>query len=69
MRQFTWTRRISAPASARARVIACPIPRVPPVTKAVCPSSENIDENVAEDAISKVMMNGQESLGKRVGYY
>lgn len=32
-----------APASARASVIALPIPRVPPVTKAVCPSRENIE--------------------------
>lgn len=38
---FTWTRRILAPASARAIAIACPIPRVPPVTKAVWPSRLN----------------------------
>lgn len=31
---------MSAPASARATAIACPIPRVPPVTRAVWPSSE-----------------------------
>ena len=30
--------------------MACPIPRVPPVTIAVCPSSENIDCS-AEDVI------------------
>ncbi len=40
---FTCTRRISAPASAKASAMACPIPRVPPVTMAVCPSRENID--------------------------
>lgn len=38
---ITWTRRISAPASARAIVMAWPMPLVPPVTKAVCPSREN----------------------------
>jgi hypothetical protein len=32
---------MSAPASARAIAIAWPIPRVPPVTSAVCPSREN----------------------------
>lgn len=37
----TCTRRMSAPASASAIAIACPIPRVPPVTRAVCPSREN----------------------------
>lgn len=36
----TWTRRISAPASARAIAIDCPMPLVPPVTRAVWPSSE-----------------------------
>ena len=30
--------------------MACPIPRVPPVTRAVCPASENIDGN-AEDVM------------------
>lgn len=37
---LTWTRRMSAPASARARAIDWPMPRVPPVTRAVWPSSE-----------------------------
>jgi hypothetical protein len=37
---FTCTRRMSAPASASARDMACPIPRVPPVTRAVWPSRE-----------------------------
>ena len=32
-----------APASARPSVIARPIPRVPPVTSAVCPWSENME--------------------------
>ena len=50
---FTWTRRISAPASAKARAIARPIPRVPPVIKAVCPSSENIDGRAQDDMLSK----------------
>ena len=50
---FTWTRRISAPASARASAIARPIPRVPPVIKAVCPSSENIDGSAQDDMLSK----------------
>ena len=50
---FTWTRRISAPASAKARAIARPIPRVPPVIKAVCPSSENIDGSAQDDMLSK----------------
>ena len=44
-RLFTWTRRISAPASAKASAMACPIPRVPPVIRAVCPSRENIEGN------------------------
>jgi len=38
----TWTSRMSAPASASAIAMACPIPRVPPVTRAVCPWRENI---------------------------
>jgi hypothetical protein len=33
---------MSAPASARANAIDCPIPLVPPVINAVLPSSENI---------------------------
>ena len=37
----TWTSKISAPASASAKAMACPIPLVPPVTRAVWPSSEN----------------------------
>ena len=36
----TWMRMISAPASAIAIAIACPIPRVPPVTTAFFPESE-----------------------------
>lgn len=32
----TWTRMMSAPASARAIAMDCPIPLVPPVTRAVC---------------------------------
>ena len=36
----TWIRTMSAPASAIAIAIACPIPRVPPVTTAVFPESE-----------------------------
>ena len=39
---FTCIRTISAPASARAMAAAWPIPLVPPVTRAVCPSRENI---------------------------
>ena len=38
---ITWTSRISAPASARAIAMACPMPLVPPVTNAVFPSREN----------------------------
>jgi hypothetical protein len=33
-------RMISAPASANATAIACPMPRVPPVTTAVLPAKE-----------------------------
>ena len=33
---------MSAPASAKASAIDCPMPLVPPVTSAVFPSSENI---------------------------
>jgi hypothetical protein len=36
----TWTRRMSAPASARAMAMDWPMPRVPPVTRAVWPDSE-----------------------------
>ena len=50
---FTWTRRISAPASAKASAIARPIPRVPPVIKAVCPLSENINGSAQDDMLSK----------------
>ena len=38
----TWIRMMSAPASASAIATACPMPLVPPVTRAVCPSRENI---------------------------
>lgn len=40
MRMSTWTRIMSAPASARAIAIAAPMPRVPPVTRAVLPWRE-----------------------------
>ena len=40
-RLHTWTSKMSAPASASAIAMACPIPLVPPVTRAVWPSSEN----------------------------
>ena len=40
--RYTCIRMISAPASASAIAAAWPIPRVPPVIKAVCPSRENI---------------------------
>jgi hypothetical protein len=36
---------MSAPASANAIAMACPIPRVPPVTTAVLPTSENSFSN------------------------
>ena len=42
MLKYTCIKIISAPASARAIAAACPIPLVAPVTKAVCPSKENI---------------------------
>ena len=42
MLNYTCIKIISAPASARAMAAACPMPLVPPVTKAVCPSKENI---------------------------
>ena len=38
---------MSAPASARAMAMAWPMPRVPPVTTAVCPVSEKSEETVA----------------------
>ena len=38
--ECTCTRRMSAPASARAMAIAWPIPRVPPVTRTVWPERE-----------------------------
>jgi hypothetical protein len=37
---FTWIKRMSAPASARAIATAWPMPLVPPVMRAVCPSRE-----------------------------
>jgi len=37
---------MSAPASARARAIARPIPRVPPVTRAVLPVRSNSEDIV-----------------------
>lgn len=49
--QPTWTSIISAPASARATAIACPIPLVPPVTRAVFPWSENSEDIGVEAAI------------------
>jgi hypothetical protein len=42
MLKYTCIKIISAPASARAMAAACPMPLVPPVTRAVCPSKENI---------------------------
>lgn len=47
---YTCIKIISAPHSAKATAAACPIPLVPPVTSAVCPSRENI-AIVAEAAI------------------
>ena len=43
----TCTNTMSAPASARAKAIAWPMPRVPPVTRAVLPVKENKDVTVA----------------------
>ena len=49
---------ISAPASARAIAAAWPIPLVPPVTRAVCPSNEN-NFSIAEDILitAKMMLD------------
>lgn len=44
--KHSWMRTISAPASASAMAIWTPIPLVPPVTRAVLPSRENILGNV-----------------------
>lgn len=44
----TWIKTISAPASARAMAIACPIPLVPPVTIATLPLNENNDKTGAD---------------------
>lgn len=41
MVKYTCIKSMSAPASARAIAAAWPIPLVPPVTRAVCPSKEN----------------------------
>lgn len=47
---FTWTKMMSAPASARAIATAWPMPLVAPVMRAVCPSSEK-RALVADDMI------------------
>jgi hypothetical protein len=41
--KYTCIKIISAPHSANAIAASCPIPLVPPVIKAVCPSRENIE--------------------------
>jgi len=46
--EYTCIKMISAPHSASASAAAWPIPLVPPVITAVCPSRENIEK--AEDA-------------------
>lgn len=50
---LTCTRRTSAPDSANASVMDWPMPRVPPVTNAVCPSRENsfCMEFMADDGV------------------
>jgi hypothetical protein len=52
----TWTRRISAPASASAMAIAWPIPRVPPVTRAVWPDREKSSCTVVIVSVVAVML-------------
>jgi len=44
---------MSAPASARARAIARPIPRVPPVTRAVLPVRSNSEDIVVCELLRK----------------
>jgi hypothetical protein len=55
---------MSAPASANAIAMACPIPRVPPVTTAVLPTSENSFRND-----STLLSLGERIVGKRVAVY
>lgn len=47
---------MSAPASASARAMACPIPLVPPVTMAVLPLSENREDIVADMVVAVVVV-------------
>lgn len=46
--EHTWINTTSAPASAKAKAIACPMPLVPPVTTAVWPLSEKRELIVAD---------------------
>ena len=59
---------MSAPASANARAIAWPIPRVPPVTTAVLPASENISakEDMATEPILSLVQGNVIVLSEKV---
>lgn len=50
---YTCIKMTSAPHSARAIAAACPIPLVPPVIKAVCPSRENIEKAAGTAIIAR----------------
>jgi hypothetical protein len=57
---------MSAPASARARAIACPIPLVPPVTRAVWPAREKSSWTVDISVVFSLVFNAASSLLFRV---
>ena len=62
----TWINTTSAPASAKAKAIACPMPLVPPVTTAVWPLREKSELTVADivaiELVTQLVMIGNECL-------
>ena len=64
----TWTRRISAPASASAIATAWPIPRVAPVMRAVWPSRENIFWTLVVVDVISLAVIGMNGKFKRGGF-
>jgi hypothetical protein len=62
---------MSAPASANAIAMACPIPRVPPVTTAVLPTSENSfsNESILLSLWERIVGKQLLSMSAMIGVY
>lgn len=63
----TWIKTISAPDSAKAKAIACPMPLVPPVTTPVNPLRENSDATGVDMIVLFQTINHDNLCGKLTG--